>query len=169
MPMNVAFVNPTVLGHGLLICLQTREKLDAAKHPLGEVGGRAGRRSHQAVQTEGNRRAVVVHLQMDVAGGSALGLVDQFFDDFRGGNVRVFRRRNWLPSSGWLAGKLSWLVLDQIVQAVFIAHKRVETRGPLCQGLAHLPLILQQRVGNGLRHPGLPKAKAGDKAGQHKF
>ena len=105
--MNVASVNTTVLRHGLLIGFQARQEFDAAKHALGDVRGKAGRRSHQAVQAEGNRGAVMVHLQMNVAGGSAFGLVDQFFDDFRRGSLRVFRRRSRLcfaiTMAGWKA------------------------------------------------------------------
>ena len=58
LPMDVAFVNTTVLRHGLLIGFQAREEFDAAKDALGDVGGKLRRRSHQAVEAEGNRRAV---------------------------------------------------------------------------------------------------------------
>lgn len=106
LPIEVVFVNTTILGHGFLIGFQAGEKFDAPEDPLGEVGGKLGRRSHQAVQAEGNRRAALVHLQMNVAGGSALGLVDQLLDDFRRGSFRIFRAWNCLlaGNDGWLEG-----------------------------------------------------------------
>jgi hypothetical protein len=59
--------------------------------------------------------------------------------------------------------------LDQVVQAVLVAQEQVEAPVKLGDGLAHLPFVLPQRTGNGLRHPALPEAKAEDQAGQGKL
>ena len=85
--MDFFALDAAILRQRFLVGLQTREKFDSTEHALGGIGADFFGRRHHAVEPEGNLGRAVAHLQMDVAGVRALGLRDEFFENFRRGNV----------------------------------------------------------------------------------
>ena len=82
--------NAAVLRQRFLIRLQPREKFDAAKDALGDVGGQFASGRDDAVEPEADLGGLAAHLQMDVARAGALGQPDELFQNFRRGCFHRF-------------------------------------------------------------------------------
>ena len=97
--------NPAFLRQRFLIRLQPREKFDATKNALGDLGGEFPSRRNDAIEPEADFGGFAAHLQMDVARSGAFGQEHEIFQNLRrgdSGSPCIFRPHIFFRHEGFI-------------------------------------------------------------------